>query len=419
MDNSANEFYVGFTKNRGASNTHHLFVTTTETSPVTFTVTATNFSFAGEVSIGSSTVMVDITANLTALSRGQGNKGIYVKAEGEKNIRVYGLNYSPHSADAFLALPCHNLLVDEYEYYAVSYSSRDTILIVACANNTQVSTPSANFVLNRQETYLIHLNDATGYRVTSSNPIALFSNDACSKTPEKTSICEHLTEQLPPTATWGKNFLVASLLGGRSSKLRIVAASASTFIVMNCTTFTQQKSIYIATAGSWKEIEMDQLSFCYIESSQPILLVQFSIGSDGAAGNPLMSVIPSENQYSNNYVIEAFDLQYRSYVTLYVSTGHFQPYYILLDNAQLHAEWIAVYCSIKTVCGYIARSFLSPGTHRILHQSQNARLGVSVYGFVSAASYGYPGGLQLTPIQSNVPFHILYYHHRHPFKISL
>ncbi len=42
---------------------------------------------------------------------------------------------------------------------------------------------------------------------------------------------------------------------------------------------------------------------------------------------------------------------------------------------------------------------MSTGVHSICHQNSLAVLGVSVYGFSSTISYGYPGGMRLSPIQ--------------------
>ena len=60
----------------------------------------------------------------------------------------------------FLALPCSNLAVEEYEYYAMTYPDRrpeltSDVLIVGCEDNTLVTTLSNTITLNRLETYLI------------------------------------------------------------------------------------------------------------------------------------------------------------------------------------------------------------------------------------------------------------------------
>ena len=107
MENAANEFIIGFTVNADVNYRPSLllFVTTQETNPVTFTVTANGFYFTGTAFSNSSTE-VSIPSTLQVASNNDRNKGIYVKAEGESKIAVYGLSYEEGSADAFLALPC-------------------------------------------------------------------------------------------------------------------------------------------------------------------------------------------------------------------------------------------------------------------------------------------------------------------------
>ena len=131
-----------------------LFVTTPETNPVTFTVTANGFNFTGTAFSNSSTE-VSIPSTFQVRSNSEQNKGIYVKAEGESKIVVYGLSYEMYSSDAFLALPCSNLTVEEYEYYAMTYPDRrpgrtSDVLIVGCEDNTLVTTPSSTITYTKQ-----------------------------------------------------------------------------------------------------------------------------------------------------------------------------------------------------------------------------------------------------------------------------
>ena len=200
-----------------------LFVTTPETNPVTFTVTANGFNFTGTAFNNSSTE-VSIPSTFEVRSNSERNKGIYVKAEGESKIVLYGLSYHIHTSDAFLALPCSNLAVEEYEYYAMTYPDRrpqftSDMLIVGCEDNTLVTTPSNTITLNRLETYLIESSDSTGMRVTSTKPVSFFSNQQCTDIPTSISYCDHLTEQIPPTSMWGTSFYAASLLGRSSGEL--------------------------------------------------------------------------------------------------------------------------------------------------------------------------------------------------------
>ena len=408
MENAANEFIIGFSVNFNVSFPLSLllFVTTPETNPVTFTVTANGFSFTGTAFNDSSTD-VSIPSTFQVKSNSERNKGIYVKAERENKIVVYGLSYEMHTSDAFLALPCSNFAGEESEYYAMTYPDTrpeftSDVLIVGCEDNTLVTTPSNTITLNRLETYLIQSSDSTGMRVTSTKPVSFFSNQKCTDIPTNIRACDHLTEQIPPTSTWGTLFYAASLLGRNSGELfRIITAKNFTTVTVNCTTFSQAQVYNLSVAGNWQEFQIRPFSFCTIESTAPLLVTQFALGHDlDNVGDPFMMMIPPVEQYSNNYVLNVPSDFSTNYITIYVATKHYQPNRIFVDDtSQVSSSWTSVYCSNSLLCGYITRVNLIAGEHRLYHQDPHARIGVSAYGFNYANSYGYPGGLKLTSIK--------------------
>ncbi len=85
---------------------------------------------------------------------------------------------------------------------------------------------------------------------------------------------------------------------------------------------------------------------------------------------------------------------------MYVSSEFFQTAQIVLDNS-IVTGWRNVVCSSGEICGHISRINVSSGAHFIRHQNSSAVIGVSVYGFGVTNSYGYPGGIRLSPIQCN------------------
>ena len=404
MENAANEFIIGFSVNLEVRSPPSLllFVTTPETNSVTFTVTANGFNFTGTAFNDSSTE-VSIPSTFQVRSNSERNKGIYVKAEGESKIVVYGLSYRSSSSDAFLALPCSNLAVEEYEYYAMTYPDRrpeltSDVLIVGCEDNTLVTTPSNAFTLNRLETYLIRHSDSTGMKVTSTKPVSFFSNQKCTDIPTNIDYCDHLTEQIPPTSTWSTSFYAASLLGRSSGELfRVITAKNSTTVRVNCTTFSQVQVYNLFMAGNWQEFQIRPLSFCTIESTAPLLVTQFALGGGlDNKGDPFMMMIPPVEQYSNNYVLNVLSSFSTNCITIYVATKYYQPNRIFVDDtSQVGSSWTSVYCSNNLLCGYITRVNLTAGEHRLYHQDPHAKIGVSAYGFRNSASYGYPGGLKL------------------------
>jgi len=382
-------------------------VSTPESSPTSFSVTASGYSYTGTATNHSTTV-VTLPRNLEVTSSTQRNKGIRVKAQGERKIVVYGISYETFTTDAFLALPCSSLAVDSYEYYDITYATRDLsdILLVGCEDQTVVTTPSGTLTLNRQETYLITQTDITGYKVTSNKPLSFFSNHRCPFVPSGECCCDFITEQIPPTFTWGREFFAASLRGRTSGdEFKIITSKDSTVVRVKCTSLTRDLVYSLSTAGSSQVFQISSNSFCSIESNSPILVMQFATANErDGVGDPFMMMIPPVEQYSNNYVLNVLSSFSTNYITIYVASRFYQPSRILVDNVnQGTATWSAVRCVNNSICGYITRLSLAAGEHSLSHQDSEARVGVSAYGFNNYNSYGYSGGLKLTPIQCKFP----------------
>ena len=412
LDNYANEFFLGFSfffNSYSAYRQFSVLVTTPESSPVRFTVTATGFSYSGIATQNSST-NVTLPNSLQVRYVSDKDRGIYVKAEEHKKIVVYGLNWYRYSTDVFLALPCNQLPVEEYEYYAVTYPTQHTwqhamIVIVGCEDNTVISTNSTIITLNRLQTYLISsINDSTGIRITSNKPIALFSNNECANVPNGVGSCDYLTEQIPPTSTWGRVFMAASLLGRRSGEIfRIIAAQTPTNVTVSCTTFLQPVFHSLTDAVNWQEFDIAPSSFCSIIATGPILVAQFAKGfqADFVIGDPFMMLIPPVEQFNTNrYILNTLPMFDLNCITVYVESQYFQPEWIFINENNINSSlWSQVEGDNNVVIGYITRVNLTTGDHRLYHLDQDSRLGVSVYGFSIGDSYGYPGGMMLTPLQ--------------------
>ncbi len=402
---------VGFpTNNNDNSNEPSelfLFITNPDSIDVSFTVNPIDSSG----SVSNSSITVNIPSSFEVLSVDERNKGILVEADG--NINVYGLSVFVGTVDAYLALPCTAMEVDVYEYYGISYdvyinSRPSVILLVACENETVVKFNSLTITLDSMETYQIESrNDLTGTRITSSKPLSVFSANTCARVPQDLRRCDHLVEQVPPTVTWGSNFLVASLEGRSSGeRIRVLSARAAS-VAVNCNTNVSVSEFQLQSGGSFREFELPVNSLCSIESTSPVLVAQYAYGSGVATdtnndgvGDPFMMIIPPIEQFTNNYLVESFTNFTSNYVTMYVTSEFFQMSQILLDNS-IVTGWQNVTCSNGEICGHISRTSVSTGAHSIRHQNSSAVICVSVYGFGRRFSYGYPGGMRLSPIQCN------------------
>ena len=387
--------------------TLQLSISSVESFPVSFEVmTLLGFSYQGIVQ-PNSTVDVTIPSSYALSPVNSSDKGISIKTYIGR-IRVQGLNYDPNTADGFLVLPCTALDMDGYEYYGLVYDGVNTssnpgfLIMVGCEDSTVVNYGFNTIILNEMETlYIEDTTDFSGTRVMSNKPISLFPGHTCTYVPDGILACDHLVEQIPPTAVWGTHFLSASYFSRLSGELyRVLTASSSTTVTVNCNTFSQLQTFNLTSAGSWTEFMTSDSSFCSIESNNPLLVMEFSLGREtDNISDPFMMMIPSVDQYTNDYVFHSHS-NYSNYITILVTPRYYQPEQILVDGvSQENANWSPVHCANGRVCGYCAYVTLEPGDHHVWHSDSCAKISVLMYGFVYKSSYGQPAGIFLEKTQ--------------------
>ena len=439
---AANEYYVGFFKTNRPPYNITLYITTTESVPVPFTVSSSTSLIYSGIATNSVAKSVTLPSSFAVEDNTVRDKGVWIRAtDASKMLTVHGMNYrfAQHTADGFVALSCYIYQKENYTFYAVSTYFRSYIsgvLLVGCENDTELTiTPtqtmeipsdlvrggdssvtvssgeSYTVTLDRLQTFLFYSTlDLTGSKVVSNKPIAFFSGHECAHVPLEVDACDHLVEQLPPTITWGRRFFITSLLGKTAGEqYKMITSTATTTVSCYCYTsggiVTQTFTTTLSGTGSSYEFHIAQNMFCSIQASNPVLLVQFAIGAGREPlgyGDPFMMMIPPVEQYSNNYTFVT-QSGFQNAVTITVASEFFNPEDIILNGNSLNrANWTEIYCSNQTVCAYGTRISISVGTNSIYHCDETARLGGFVYGFAPSVSYGYPAGMQLIPISGTV-----------------
>ena len=372
-----------------------------------FTVdTLAGYTYSGNVSMQSPAKVVIPTDFMVANgSSSQRQKGIHVKAEKNKTVAVFGLNHNGDTTDGYLALPCNQLPVMQYEYYAVTYSSSKDygnpfVLLVGCENSTAITTVVSNLTLNRLETYLIFIS-GTGARIVSDKPIAFFSGHQCAFV---ISHCGHLIEQLPPTSTWGTVFLGTTGLSRipTSAFYRVCAAYDETTITVTCTLAdTNPATFTISTGGMYQDLKIGKYSptnaSCVMEASKPVLVMEFQSVLFSDTWKTFMSLLPPMDQYNNHYSLPYFGFYYSNYVAISVLPQYFDKKKIFIDDSIVSTQWIFVKCSNGTVCGYTTTLELQPAGHFVQHIDKDAKIGAIIYGYGTWDAYGCPAGFHIGP----------------------
>jgi hypothetical protein len=330
------------------------------------------------------------------------SKGINVSALNE--VTVYGLNYIAFTTDAYLGLPTDILGTD---YVVMTYRNSNVVNgvefgVVATQNNTTVTiTPSVttgprvagvpyNVIMNQGDTYELRNtgsspNDLTGTKITSDKPIGVMGAHQCANIPAGFTFCDHICEMLPPTSTWGKNFVTVPLRSRiNGDTWRIMASQNATTVTING---VPQAPI---NAGNYIETVLTGQSV--ITSDKPVLVAQYSNGSSfsGNPGDPFMMICPPYEQYLANYTMTTVS----GYVAHYIN--------VVAPNAvvgTLTLDAVPVPVVAFTAIGVSgfsgAQLQVTPGSHTL---AATLPFGVFQYGFNNDDSYGYPGGLSLSPI---------------------
>ena len=228
-------------------------------------------------------------------------------------------------------------------------------------------------------------------KASAGKRIAVFSGDKCIAI--RCAACDHVYEEIPPTPTWGKNFVLTPFSQqDKGYDYQIITATNGTEI--------RENGVRIATLnrGSvfYRKVNGDS-SFC-LTSTEPILLVQYMTGKNcqTVGGDPAMLVInPLEQTITYATVSTANTTLVKDhYLTISVPKNGLDSVY--LDGALLPKT------SFDTVpCGtyYFYRGKVNPGNHTI-----ECRFGFIcyLYGIGGFESYAYSAGSGLRNLRRSI-----------------
>ncbi|MCS3952869.1 T9SS type A sorting domain-containing protein [Salinibacter ruber] len=333
------------------------------------------------------------------------NKGVRVTAADP--IAVYGLDKIQFTTDGYLGLPrsilSTNYVVPSYESLGNGDELKSQVAVVSPRDeNTVTITPSAatksgrsageafDVTLDQGEAYQIRASasdgDLTGTVVQSSLPVSVFSGAACANVPRDVSFCDHLIEQVPPTETWGDQFVTTPLKGRQGGDtFRILAGQSGTDVTIN------GETVATLDFGDYYETILDESSV--IETSNPALVLQYMNGSqfdEGVNGDPFMMMVPPTDQFADRYSFstpsEGFVKNHLSLTPPKEATSSIE-----LDGTLLEDSFFTSIPNSEFAAG---AGDLQPGTH-FVRSTTDDRFGLYSYGRNDDDSYGVTGGLLL------------------------
>lgn len=445
----AKEFFTGFPKNQRfpVLSTPRLHVTTRESEPVNFTVTTlVGFNFTGVATPGSVTTIEidddDLKGLLTVSSGTELDKALHVQVQGPGTIAVHASNYASGSVGAFAVLPMHVYDdLPEYIYYAVSTgnsagTSVGTTLLVSGTNDTEVTIfPTTNVslpavvtglphdltlqpgqsqtvTLQPMQTFLVEsmagLADMSGTKFVSSKPLTVITGHQCGNVPVSENFCDHMAQQVPPTAAWGRTYMALSFAKRTTGAMFKLVASEDLTVNVTCGNVSGEGTPEVSSLA----MGQDQVAthstgngtWCAFAASGALLVTQLAEGGQGEGfGDPLsLRLIPLE-QYEavaeeeevqvvvppSPFIDVASNIDRETIVSLFVS--NYTGANVTVDNDKVpDSQWIPIY-SGGDLLGYgTSVANISTSLHTV-SASGGILLAVMTYGFSSIHdAFGYP-----------------------------
>ena len=428
-NNYATSFYIGIMKSLYSSGSQ-LLLSTNTTDNIAYFVRYSSSIVSGTLT---SRGWYTLPENLKVVSSSFSDrfKGVHVETNLPIALKFVDWGYDYHT---FLALPCHDYQISQYEYYIVSSGSyRNTTmsqaLLVGCQNNTTVTiTPSVDLSLpnNTQEpdidivvskgishTVLLHEGqtlyfgapdvDITGTHIVSDKPLTVITGHECGSRPDMTYDCSPVQLQVPPTVTWGTKFILPSLENKYSrfgygeeypAYVKIITTNKDTTITSGCNEtvhYDTQRSVYSFYYNTGNSFN------CYVETNKPVLVTVFFRGYGMS-----MSLIPPMEQYSENIDFEIYIYYFVANVIVTTTPVGFSSSAILY-NGQPITNWTTVYDSSMNIMGYVAEIredhySVNPFNRSIVHTHKDGRVSVLVYEADSWFITSYIAGINLMPI---------------------
>ena len=419
------EYYIGFFRNYRNQGIPSVILTTTGSQSVHYSIQAPGIGYSDNGIVTANVrSLITLPDSVQVSSYTDENKGIYLTMSSDQ-VTVLGQSIRSHTSDTFLILPLTKQYVTEYVYYGMSVARtkahgealHSITLIVGTKSNTVLNltvTQSVtisvggtisslspgilySFVINRLQTlYIASVDDVTGTRIVTNQPVSVFSGHECANVPASVTYCDYIIEQIPPTILWGMVYYIAPLVTRSRSTIKVLAAHDSTNVDIYC---SNANAPYTINQGRFVERIIGQEN-CAIYASSEVLIAQFGHGSrddTGTFGDPLMMLVPATTQYFDSLAFSTiYDPSWSHYLNIIVFEQYYQPdmIYLMADgvnNSLSTQHWTPVTVNNVNEAYITQVNILQEGIVKILHTNTKALMTAMVYGFSTDEGYGHFG----------------------------
>jgi len=392
------EFWICFMRNHNdpdkvTENTQlhlELFITSEKDANIIIEIKALNFK--ENVFVPAKTVRnvkISPAAQITSSEIIEEKMGVFVKSD--TPVTVYGLNRRRLTTDTFLALPtsvignvyrsvCYNISVQLTAQFAIVATEDNTKVTIVPTVETYAGRPANlpfDVILNKGDVYQVTAknksnddlkNDLSGSLVSADKKISFLSGHQCAYVPDNVMACNHLVEQLPPVASWGKHYYIGELKKRSRYNYRVIANEDGTKVFAN--------NQFLTTLNAGQFIEKNVSEEVQITANKPILVAQYSQGfrNGDAIGDPMMLLISPTQQFLKKYrfatPVNGF---WEHYVNVVVPTSSIST--LKLNGKTVPKSIFKQFGKTRYSIAYLRINY---GTHQL---EADEPFGMSPYGF--------------------------------------
>ncbi|XP_019855091.1 PREDICTED: uncharacterized protein LOC109583983 [Amphimedon queenslandica] len=395
------------------------------------------FSYSGTTTAGDPDVVaIPLNYEVFLSSYPYRKLGLHITSLETEPVSVVAWSKNIYGYFSFLGLPCHTQPTNSYVYYAVSshgYSNfPGYFLLVGCMNNTNVTivpshyanitmpinpqSPNSGYktyLAGENNTFVIHAGqtikvyqtyaDISGTKTISDAPLTVISGHTAAQVPLGTIGTDPMATQVPPTITWGTEFLLSPHHNRNTGQFyKIIAHRNGTNIERKCDTSPTVNATL--SSGQVYQFNTSNTSYCSLVANRPIYVGHVGTSRNfngGTYGDPTLNTVPPISQYLHSIEYTTLFTTLNG-VSILVPNDQYFSNYLIIDNTLRSISWTSIINFPNgTIAGY-AFSASTSGTHKFTHSRNSGRLFLSVYGWPPYRGYAFSGGMGLNPIDPHV-----------------
>jgi len=428
VTNSGRDFWLGFTEvvDRATAD-FYLNVSSRDTTSVTVSIPGTGFTLT-QLIVPDTVFTFSLPAFDAAIEGSDTiiHKAIHVVSDSD--VVVYAVNYHLFRHEASLVLPTpalgtrYRAITQKSEFANLGTTDRlreSEFIIVTGVDSVTVDITPANDAKNGRDSgitfqvtvppesiYALQADsvqdDLSGTLIEGVDPnkgFAVFSGNEWS-TVVCTPTLDPLYEQMFPTNTWGKEYIVLSTPDVDKDYVRVMADEDNTFLLRN------DSLVDTLMAGEWFSDTLGVMDSATLYSSNKRIGVGFFMVTRSTSCDRTLDTDPSM------IILNPNEQMFLDSITFFASDppGITMTHYIHLITRTIDKDSIWLDDTLQTgftVFKYDTNySYLSREVQVGSHTLQTGGCGFNAYalGRASAVSYAYAAGVQLNDLDNTVEF---------------